>query len=187
MYTTDQAKRIEMTYLRKSGDLKGWSWRRISWNYNGRPSGCIDVKIATGSDGDNYYMELDYKWKDHDAAEWTPIDYKVRLQPTSCGFGGRRWWFICPNLNCRRRNSILYQSGRYFVCRKCAGLKYESQNYSGKYSFLRDLFEAEDYERSIKRWYYRGKPTRKHRRFLKMTRGMSENERLDECLKALRA
>lgn len=188
MNTTEAAIRIEMTYLRKMGYLCGWAWKNISWTFRGEPSGNIDVTICTGSDCDNFFMELDYKVKPHYESEehWRPMKYRVTLVYTPCRFGGKRWWFICPNTLCGRRNSILYFSGDYFVCRKCACLKYESQEYSGKYTFLRNIFAAEDYESKMKRWFYRGLPTRKHRRLLKMTRGLTSMERMAACLAALK-
>lgn len=174
-----------MSYLRKSEWLCGHAWKTISWTCRGEPSGNITVKINTGSLGEDYWMELDYRTRSGEE-EWKPMLYRVRLESTPCRYGGKRWWFICPNTRCSRRNSILYQSSGYFVCRKCTRLKYASQEYSGKFSLLRNLFEAEAYEMKINRWYYRGKPTRKHRRFLKMTRGLSERDRLNACLSMLR-
>ena len=187
MFTTQAVKRIEMTYLRKSGDLCGWSWRKISWNYKGEPSGFITAKIATGSDGEDHYMELGYSIRLQDKEEWRPLKYRVKMESTPCRFGGHRWWFHCPANACNRRCSILYQHLSYFVCRKCAGLKYESQEYSGKYAFLKNLFDADEYAMKLKRWYYRGQPTRKHRRYLKMTRGMSQAQQLEAQLAVLRA
>lgn len=49
---------------------------------------------------------------------------QVDLDWTPCHFGGRRPWFRCPE--CGRRAGRLYGGGR-FVCRKCAGFRYESQ------------------------------------------------------------
>lgn len=172
MDTTDSAKRIEMTHLRKMGHLNGWANFRLRWTFRGESSGNICARINTLSFEGGSYMELDYKTRCGDE-EWRDLKYRVELQGTACRFGGLRWWFICPNTNCKRRNSILYQYGDYFVCRKCARLKYSSQEYSGKYALLSRLFKADDYEATMKRWYYRGKPTRRHRRLLKMRHGMT--------------
>ena len=60
------------------------------------------------------------------------IDYKVRLTATKQNFGGRRWWFVCPlvvnNRACNRRVGKLYlpSGGKYFGCRHCYDLTYES-------------------------------------------------------------
>jgi hypothetical protein len=47
-------------------------------------------------------------------------------------FGGRRWWFVCPlivrGIACNRRAGKLYlpPGAKYFGCRKCHDLTYES-------------------------------------------------------------
>ena len=48
--------------------------------------------------------------------EWTP-----------CNFGGERPWFVCPEVSCGRRVAVLYGPGKYFLCRHCYDLRYESQ------------------------------------------------------------
>lgn len=185
MLTTDAAKRIEMTYLHKNGYLCGWCRRSLGWTWHGQPSGSVVIEVNTGSFGP-YYMELDYKARCGDEEDWRPMKYRVNLEAMPCRYGGQRWWFRCPNTRCGRRCLVLYHCGDYFVCRTCAGLKYESQSHSGKYRVLSNLFETDNYAMTVKRWYYRGKPTRKHRKYLRMTGGMSEDERLNACLAALR-
>ena len=51
----------------------------------------------------------------------------VSLDWTACNFGGERPWFVCPGAGCNRRVAILYGPGRYFLCRRCYDLVYESQ------------------------------------------------------------
>jgi hypothetical protein len=50
---------------------------------------------------------------------------------TPCRYGGQRPWFIYPGVVngrvCGRRVAILYGAGRYFLCRHCYDLTYESQ------------------------------------------------------------
>ena len=43
---------------------------------------------------------------------------------TATSFSGRRLWLKC--LSCRRRCRVIY-GGRYFRCRRCHGLSYQSQ------------------------------------------------------------
>ncbi len=78
-----------------------------------------------------------------------PMDYTIRLQTTRPCFGGLRWWFTCPLLrrgkSCNRRVSKLYlpPGGRYYGCRHCYDLTYESCQESDKrVSFLRKHPEA---------------------------------------------
>ncbi len=52
----------------------------------------------------------------------------VRLEWTSCTFGGERPWFVCPGEGCARRVAILYgASPGQSLCRRCHDLAYESQ------------------------------------------------------------
>jgi hypothetical protein len=54
---------------------------------------------------------------------WEPVD----LTWTACNFGGERPWFVCPGAGCGRRVVVLYGPGKYFPCRHCYDLRYESQ------------------------------------------------------------
>ena len=55
----------------------------------------------------------------------------MSLEWTPCNFGGERPWFVCPGvvnrIACGRRVAILYGPGKYFLCRHCYDLRYESQ------------------------------------------------------------
>jgi hypothetical protein len=48
-----------------------------------------------------------------------------------------RPWIICPGAGCGRRVVILYGPGRYFLCRHCYDLAYESQRENGVTRALR--------------------------------------------------
>jgi hypothetical protein len=55
-----------------------------------------------------------------------PINSEIHLTYTYPSFGGDRAWFSCPL--CGSRSRILYLVLEQFICRKCAGIKYRSQN-----------------------------------------------------------
>ena len=61
----------------------------------------------------------------------------VPLDWTACNFGGERPWFVCPRVTCGRRVAVLYGPGRYFLCRHCYDLRYESQREDKKDRALR--------------------------------------------------
>ncbi len=67
------------------------------------------------------------------------IDYRIPLATTHPHLGGIRWWFVCPlSVNghtCTRRVGKLYlpPRGRYFGCRRCYRLTYESCQESHRY------------------------------------------------------
>jgi hypothetical protein len=66
------------------------------------------------------------------------LHYPIELQTTRPYFGGRRWWFTCPlaanGRPCRRRVGKLYlpPGGKYFGCRHCYDLTYQSCQESDK-------------------------------------------------------
>ena len=53
--------------------------------------------------------------------------HEIQLQSTRCYFGGERFWFVCPTLDCGRRVAFLYYARIAFACRTCCGLAYPSQ------------------------------------------------------------
>jgi len=65
-------------------------------------------------------------------------DYKILLVTTRPHFGGVRWWFVCPLVGCGRRVGKLYlpPGSRYYGCRHCYQLTYESCQESHKYDGL---------------------------------------------------
>ncbi len=87
---------------------------------------------------------------------------------------GKRYWFMCPwykgGVYCGKRVGVLYMDGKYFACRHCYELTYNSRNLSGwtkPFGAIISEPELEELEGSIKRWHYRGKPTKRYQRFLK--------------------
>jgi hypothetical protein len=67
---------------------------------------------------------------------WEDVKETVALSWTACNFGGERPWFICTGAGCGRRVAILYGPGRYFLCRHCYDLTYQSQRDNVMYRSL---------------------------------------------------
>jgi hypothetical protein len=115
------------------------------------------------------YIKLNYTITDRDGNK-TDYDYKVALATTQCNFSGKRYWFICPlsviGVFCGRKVGRLYLSpgGKYFGCRHCYNLSYESQNECrlGRFGqigyFLKAERQMEELQGQIKRWTWRGRP-----------------------------
>ena len=55
------------------------------------------------------------------------VSYTVPLVWTPCNYGGERPYFKCPGRDCGRMVSKLFSSGKYFLCRDCQNLSYQSQ------------------------------------------------------------
>ena len=85
----------------------GWTWT------NGRKASII-YRIIPGEG-----VRLTYT-----VGKTEDFDYLVRVATTSCNYGGVRYWWLCPK--CERRCRVLY-GGRLFVCWKCSGAYYETQ------------------------------------------------------------
>ena len=74
----------------------------------------------------NTGYELDGKWENlevwNSKAGWTKT---IELSRKRNGFGGSQPFFLCPA--CGERVRYLYLTGGVFLCRKCSGLNYRSQ------------------------------------------------------------
>ena len=96
-----------------------------SWsNPQGEVVASISVHVQPGRVLFSYHVQCG-------GGAWQPIEEPVALTWTPCHYGGQRPWFMCPGMGqewqCGRRVALLYGTGRYFVCRHCADLSYESQ------------------------------------------------------------
>ena len=111
-----------------------------------------------------------------------PLDYYIKLEATTCYFGGIRYWFLCPIItdgkSCGRRVAVLYKGGDYFGCRYCYNLTYASRTVNRRfplYPSYQTLIldrQARYIARNTKRFVYAGKPTRQARRILAIRRRM---------------
>lgn len=172
--TTEQAKRIELSWLKKQNFLSGYRYENISWSMNGSPTGNINIQVDTSSENPN--IKFIYKVRPHGDGEWTDMNFSFRMESLPCRFGGKKWFFICGlyknSQYCGRRVRILYQTGNYYGCRHCAELSYESCNVSGLQKGFGKIISIPDLEKmeaEVKRTHYRGKPTRKYLRYLRMS------------------
>ncbi len=147
----------------------------INWSTNGNPTGSISIK--TNTQGEQPYIELDYKYKDK------PRSYKVYLTSTPSNLNrGEIWYFNCPQTNKRCRK--LYSIGGYFLHREAFnGCMYESQTQSKKNRELGRTFGAyfksdklyeELYSKHFKKTYA-GKPTK---RYLRIMEQIQQAERI---------
>jgi hypothetical protein len=114
---TNDYHAIDLAWLRREKLLRVGRWSSINWSRNGHRTGSIQLQCV--SDG----VRLVYRTRPR-GGEWTDVSEIVPLIETETRFGGGRQWFLC--LTCRGRCRILY-GGTYFRCRRCHGLKYETQ------------------------------------------------------------
>jgi len=168
--TADESCKLAISKLRKDGMLAGHTSGVIRWtsSRSGKESAIELIVDVTGES----YARFIYTTVDH-KGNTTNYDYKVSLVTTPCNFGGLRYWFGCPH--CGRRVGTLYLApgDTYFRCRHCNNLSYHSRNESSPYGILGQTSREIDKLRSeIKRWTWRGRPTRKVRRLHALERKM---------------
>jgi hypothetical protein len=141
---TNEVNRVDIRYLRKRGWLYPGARGSLSWSCGGEPAGNVCYSIT----GDAF--TLDYKVRQC-GGDWEPITLHVPMTTTPCRYGGQRYYFQCRGLGCGRRCEVLYSAGKYFVCRKCAGLLYSSQKgcpidraIAAKHKLGKQIFEDYD-------------------------------------------
>ena len=114
---TDDYLSIDLAWMQRHGCLKPGGAGSLSWSRGGSTTNSI--RYRTEADG----LRLIYKTKDGENS-WRDVNELVPLARSLTKFGGSRQWFLCPS--CSKRCRILY-GGTLFRCRRCHGLRYESQ------------------------------------------------------------
>lgn len=172
--------KISIFWLRQNGHLtKETSWRSGSLNwtytYSKENAGSLGYQIQINHKEPNDEvgnMRLMYTNTDGWTGEKTEMDYKVPIVTTACNYGGIRFWFRCSlyrnGVYCGRRVGVLYKVSKYYGCRYCGDLVYADQNAS---KMGRGMVCDPDLQKAyggIKRFYYKGKPTKKYIKYQKM-------------------
>src|SRR3989344_418610 len=167
------SNRLSVRFLKKHGYLDGgWRYGGIKWTYgmSGNESSIGFTVNINGNEGDN--IKLQYTHTNRGTDEKESMDYRVELATTPCNYGGKRYWFICPLTKngkyCGRRVGVLFSIGKWFGCRHCGEIAYTSQMRGGSYKGFVSIPDIERAEEEIKRHFYKGKPTRKYRRVIKL-------------------
>jgi hypothetical protein len=119
--TTDKCQSIDVRYLHRNGLLQPGHSFSLRWSIAGRQTSSI-VGVAYGN-----RVTFFYRYRRGPGDEWEDVKETAPLTWTACNFGGERPWFICPGADCGRRVAVLYGRGKYFLCRHCYDLAYQSQ------------------------------------------------------------
>lgn len=118
--TVESYRSLDIGKLQKQGALQSGSVASMSWSDNrtGKTVASFGARTSSGK------VVFSYRYARR-GDDWQDVEEPVAITWTSCNYGGRRPWFICPG--CSRRVAILYMGGRNFLCRHCHGLAYASQ------------------------------------------------------------
>lgn len=165
---------LDMVWLKKIGCLDGSIKEgRLIWNTKEGKKPCMGIRI------DLAYpcVRFSYALPESHVGTKGLHAYDINLTPTSCNYGGQRWWFFCPLIKsgapCMNRIRKLYMHGGYFGCRRCLNLIYANQNENptyrkGAFRVISDECKAAVIWKSIKVPYYAGKPTKKMRHYIRL-------------------
>ena len=133
--TTEECHDVDVRYLHREDLLKPGHRFSLRWSRAGRETGSVGGVVS--GEGRPERITLLYRHRCAPGAEWENVQEPVSLEWTGCNFGGERPWFVCPGARCGRRVAVLYGPGRYFLCRHCYDLAYESQRENGMHRALR--------------------------------------------------
>lgn len=125
--TVQACKSLDANDYARWGYFKsGYRTGTLRWTRNGN---------VTGTCG--YYVQID----ERDAFIRFSYEYngehryvKVNLSPYSPGFGGKRFFFVCPV--CGQRRRTLQIKGGEIACRLCHGLTYQSCQESHRFDSI---------------------------------------------------
>jgi hypothetical protein len=123
--TVEEYYSLDVGVLNRKGLLKPGCSFTASWFGAGREVSSI-AGIVLGEQRPELVMLL-YTHGKGANAEGEHVRQPVELGWTPCNFGGERPWFLCPGIGCGGRVAVLHAAGKYFLCRHCYALSYESQ------------------------------------------------------------
>ena len=189
--TCESSRALSIRSLKKYGYLNGYRSGTMTWT-SGWSGDKSSIGIESHFYGSDPHFRLHYTQTSFDG-EKTDLDYHVRVTSTPCYFGGVRYWFICPLIRngvpCQRRVGVLYGAGKYYGCRKCHGLAYQSQQetHSGMWHvFGQCLFnDLDEKVAALRVKYWHGRPTKRYSRLLRKSDRLPSMDMLDAATKAL--
>ncbi|MFH1866577.1 MAG: hypothetical protein ABIJ81_00635 [Patescibacteria group bacterium] len=177
----EQSQALSIFWLNKQGYLKKpceYQAGIITWTYGSRENkSSVSFSLHKNSlstPEETAYIGLIYTHTSLATGEKNHMDFKIQLDTTHCNYGGQRYWFICPLIKggqyCGRRVGVIYLIGKYFGCRHCGEIAYQSQMYGGRYKGFASIPDVDKAKDKVKRVYYNGKPTRKFKRYIALSR-----------------
>lgn len=140
-WTKEDALTLDLNFILRNGGLRTRS-ATLHWSRDGERFAAISYEVKWMYDSPPRII-LNY------LKEGVSVRQVLELQTTPQALGGYRYWVACPLLHnvipCHRRCSKLYllPGQKYFGCRRCFNLSYESCNESGRYdSIIRSIAAA---------------------------------------------
>jgi hypothetical protein len=145
--TVEECRSLDVRKLYHEGLLKPGHRFTSSWSRAGREITSIGGVVLGSSRPER--VVLLFRHRSGPSAEWEDVQELVELDWTPCNFGGERPWFLCPGtvngVGCGRRVAVLHAAGKYFLCRHCYDLTYQSQRDNKMYRALHRAQNIREY------------------------------------------
>lgn len=116
---TSEALELDIRKVMDAGEITEGTVKRIHWMRKKSIVFTVEVLYEESS------VRLSYTYSQH-GVDGIWEEYSIPITWSQCHFGGKRPWFLCRRCN-RRVGRLYLNRQRYFFCRHCVGLKYESQ------------------------------------------------------------
>jgi hypothetical protein len=119
--TLEDLRSIDLAMLNRLGLHRGRALT-LTWSRAGRTTAEVEATA------DTLGLELFYR------AGRVTTTQRIAWRWTDTPFGGRRRWLTCPS--CSRACRVLYHVASGFLCRRCLGYGYASQQERGHHRAL---------------------------------------------------
>ena len=131
--TVESKLELSIKSLKRLGMLRPGYRGTLRWTScrTGEEKGSIGIRTSA------YKIDLIYRSRSW-GGEWESVEESIYLTETYPNFGGKRIWFRCPS--CHSRRAKLY-GGKYYRCRACYDLCYESQLETGAYRIMGKMYK----------------------------------------------
>jgi hypothetical protein len=130
----EDCRALDIYKMKRLGCLRNGHYADWVWFRNDEEVARIGYRCTWDA------LILDYLVLLNDGA-WEPVTQTVPLTRVPCNYGGQRTYALCPGATsaerCGRRVGKLYVLGKWFLCRHCCDLAYQSQSEPGPDRMLR--------------------------------------------------
>ncbi|MFM1988274.1 MAG: hypothetical protein RJA99_1231 [Pseudomonadota bacterium] len=109
---------IDVRRLAREGLLSRPGWSGWTWSQDGERIGSIGLRVNPG-------LSVTFEFNQTRQGKSRPVSATAWLESTPCAFGGRRWWWRCPN--CSRRCARLFIVTGGLGCLSCLRMVHLSQ------------------------------------------------------------
>ena len=179
--TVGEAIKLDINYLIKNNNLQHGKERRFNLSWS---NGSV-IQVKTVFNNGETYVRLMYRQTDRMTKITKDFDYKIYIERVKSNLGkGYNLYFICPQSGNRCKILYLCYGAERFKCRQAYNnrIYYSTQTHSKEYRLNGRYFKL---EKTINELYdkretttYKGKPTKRHLRLLKLLNKRAEVDNL---------